>query len=157
MENQSPEQFESVWRRKLSAAERARLRNQPGLEAEAQLTDALTRLPDSPVPSNFTARVMDAIEREDVRVAREERPRGWHWNWRGWLPRAAMAVAVLLVAGLGVQRYELSAHRAAIAKTLSQVASAKSVPDLEALNNFDAIVRMGQSAHADTDLLVALQ
>ena len=46
MEHQTPEQRESLWRRKLSAAERAGLRGQPELELEARLTEALTQLPE---------------------------------------------------------------------------------------------------------------
>jgi hypothetical protein len=44
-----------------------------------------------------------------------------------------------------------------MARSLSAVAGAKTVPDVDALNDFDAIQRMGQSGRADNDLLVAMQ
>ena len=127
------------------------------MELEARLTDALTQMPDVPVPSNFTARVLDAIDLEEARTARSK---SWRWNWHALLPRVAVAAAVLLFAGISVQRYAtVRHHREEVADSLRVVASASTVPDLDALNNFDAIQRMGQSqsVHADTDLLVALQ
>jgi len=157
MENQTQEPRESLWRRKLSKVERAKLHAQPGLELEARLTDALARMPNAPVPSNFTARVLDAIELEEARSARSAESRGWHWNWHRLLPRAAVTAAVLVFAGLGLQRHEAELQRAEMIKSLSVVASAKSVPDVDALNNFDAIQRMSQSGRADNELLAALQ
>ena len=66
---------ESSWRRKLTEAEQAELRAylaahpdaRADWEMESALNAALTRLPDAPVPSNFTARVLQAVEREAVR------------------------------------------------------------------------------------------
>src|SRR6516225_12355183 len=62
---------ELIWRRKLTEAERAELQTKPDnhadLEFESRLTEELDRLPDKPVPSNFTARVLQAIEREEMR------------------------------------------------------------------------------------------
>jgi len=62
-----------------------------------------------------------------------------------------------LVAGVGIQRYETSAHRAAVAQTLALVAQAQALPNVDALENLDAIQRMSQSAHADGELLAVLQ
>jgi hypothetical protein len=155
MKNQPDNEPEALWRRKLTGSERAALRAQPELELEARLTAALDKLPDAPVPSNFTARVMDAIEFEERQAARSQRH--WIWGWRGWLPRMAVASAILVFAGVGIQRYELGAQHTALVKNIAQVASAQPVPSLEALENLDAIQRMGQPAHADTELLAALQ
>ena len=58
---------EALWRRKLSEAGRNALRAQPELELEARLTAALAKIPDAPVPSNFTARVLAAIELDEAR------------------------------------------------------------------------------------------
>lgn len=155
MDNLTPEQRESLWRRSPAGRKRAELDGQPELELEARLTDALTRIPDAPVPSNFTSRVMDAIDLEEARPARSKR---WSWNWHAWLPRAAAVMAVLLFSAIGVEHYEtVQYHRTEMAASLHTVASTSAVPDVEALNNFDTIQRMGQSAHADTDLLAALQ
>jgi hypothetical protein len=154
MEKQTSERREALWRQKLSGAERAELRAQPELELEARLTDALAQMPNAPAPSNFTARVLAAIELEEAQAARSP---GWDWNWRRLWPRVAVTAAVLLFAGVGVQRYEAGIQRTEMVKSLSLVASAKTVPDVEALNNFDAIQRMSQSGRADNELLAALQ
>src|SRR2546427_12592788 len=96
---------ERSWRRKLSLAEETELRawleahpeSQGDWEAELGLTQGLGRLPDAPVPSNFTARVLEAVERETA--AGESRARGSKWRaWLGrvrWLPRAGFAVIAL--------------------------------------------------------------
>lgn len=156
MEHQSPEQREALWRRKLTEAERVDLRGQPELELEARLTDALARMSDVPVPSNFTARVLNAVDLEEAQTARTTQSKWWRWDWHALLPRMAVAMAALLFAGIGFQRHEAAVHRAEMAKSLSMVASAR-IPNLDALNDFDAIQRMSQSTHADTELIADLQ
>jgi negative regulator of sigma E activity len=122
------------------------------LAIEAQLTAALAKIPDAPVASNFTARVLAAIELEAAEAARS---RGWHWNWRSLLPRVAVATAVLVFAGVSIQRYEANSQRAALVKNVAMVAAAQPLPSVEALNNFDAIARMSQ--RADDQLLALMQ
>ena len=152
MKNEPDNQRESLWRRKLSAAERAGLRSQPDLELEARLTDALANISDVPVPSNFTARVLDAVDFDEKQAARA---RGW--NWRLLWPRVAVAAAVLLFTGVSVQRYETNSHRAALARNVVLLATAQPLPSVDALENLDVIQRMSQPARADGDLLAALQ
>jgi hypothetical protein len=154
MNNQPDNLPESLWRRKLSPAERTGLRGQPELELEAQLTDALAKISNAPVPSNFTARVLDAIDFEEKQAARS---RGHVWNWRLLWPRLAVAAAVLIFAGVSIQRYEANSHRIALAKNVALVAVAQPPPSVDALENLDAIQRMSQSARADGELLAALQ
>jgi len=149
---------EFVWRRKLTEAEREALRASPEAQAdwelESRLTEALARLPDAAVPSNFTARVLQAVEREELQTGRK---RGWRgWNWRAMLPRAAVAVAVVALAGLTIQQHELGVHRAQLAQSVAQFASAQPLPSVDALKNFNAIQRMSQP-HADEELLALLQ
>ncbi|HEY2328932.1 MAG TPA: hypothetical protein VGI63_03870, partial [Verrucomicrobiae bacterium] len=147
MENKPSNLREPLWRRKLSDAERAGLRAQPELELEARLTDALGKIPDASVPSNFTARVLDAIELEESRTTRSQ---SWTWNWHWLLPRAAVAASVLVFAGVGIQRYEIHSQRAQLARNVALVAVAQSLPSTDALENLDAIQRMGQSgSHVD--------
>ncbi|MGH7972242.1 MAG: hypothetical protein ACREIC_26315, partial [Limisphaerales bacterium] len=83
------------WRRKLTAAEEARLRSwfaehpeaRADWEAEAALSDALARLPDAPVASNFTARVMQTAELELAHDARPPKSGMSIWRlWTRWLP-----------------------------------------------------------------------
>jgi hypothetical protein len=154
MQNKPSNPAESLWRRKLSAAERAALRASPELELEARLTNALAKISDAPVPSNFTARVLAAIELEEAQAARS---RGWTLNWHRWLPRVAVAAVVLVFAGVSVQRYEADSQRNEIAHSVALVAGSKSLPSVDALENLDAIQRMSQPARADGDLLAALQ
>jgi negative regulator of sigma E activity len=114
-----------------------------------ELRELLSRLTDAPVPSNFTARVMRAVELEDLQAARM---RGWHWNWHSLLPRAAVVAVAVVVAGLTVQYYEINAHREQIAQSIALLAKAPPI-SVDALQNFDAIRRMSQPAHADEELL----
>jgi negative regulator of sigma E activity len=119
------------------------------------LRGLLSRLPDAPVPSNFTARVMQAVELAEARPSRK-----WNfpaWNWRALLPRFAVAAAVVAFAGFAFHQHELDKRRAEIAQSVVLVAQAQPLPNVEALKNFDAIQRMGQPAHADKELLALLQ
>jgi negative regulator of sigma E activity len=152
MENTSSNSSESLWRGQLSADQRAALRPQPELAIEAQLTAALAKIPAAPVASNFTARVMAAIELDEARTART---RSGHWQWRSLWPRLAVATAVLVFAGLSLQRYEANSQRATMVKNVALVAAAPPLPSVEALNNFDAIQRMSQ--RADDQLLALMQ
>ena len=151
MENHSSNLRESLWRRQPTSEE---LRAQPELEIEARLTDALAKISDAPVPSNFTARVLAAIELEEKSAARSS---GRGWNWRLFFPRVVVAAAALVVVGVLVQRYETSSHRLEIARSVALVAGAKSLPSVDALENLDAIQRMSESAHADGELLAMMQ
>jgi hypothetical protein len=154
MENKASDPRETLWRRPVAGPARELLRAQPELELDARLTEALAQLPNAPVPSNFTARVMGAIELEEACAARS---RGGHWNWRRLWPRLTTATAIALFAVLGFQHYESGVKRAEMARSLSLVASASTPPSVEALNNFDAIQRMSESGRADVELLAALQ
>jgi negative regulator of sigma E activity len=115
-----------------------------------ELRELLSRLTDAPVSSNFTARVMQAVEREELQAART---RGWHLNWHSLLPRAAATATVVIAAGLAFYQHEIYSQRAELAKNVVLVANAQPLPSVDALQNFDAIQRMSQPAHADEELL----
>jgi hypothetical protein len=117
-----------------------------------EVRELLARLSDAPVPSNFTARVWQAIDLEESR-----RSRPWRWNWHALLPRIAVATAFVLFAGVTFHHYEQNAHRTAFAKNVALFAEAQQLPSVEALKNFDVIQRMSQPAHADEELLAILQ
>src|SRR5438477_9423602 len=100
---------ESGWRRPLTPEEELKLSKWPDAhpetqadwEAEISLNQALEHLPEAPaVSSNFTARVMQAVDLEGAADARAARPsrQGWR-GWSRWLPKAALG-AVILGAGL---------------------------------------------------------
>jgi anti-sigma factor RsiW len=154
MDSESSNQHESLWRRKLTATERESLRTQPDLELEARLSDALHRMPEAPLASNFTARVLAEIDREEARAAR---PTSWRWNWRLLLPRTAVAATVLLVAGISFHQFTVTAHRTTLVRNVAMVAVSHPAPSVDALENLDAIQSMSQSAHADTELLADMQ
>jgi hypothetical protein len=156
---QNPQHIrESLWRRKLTDAERVELNNQPetaaDLELESRLSEVIAQLPEATVPSNFTARLMQAVDREDSRPSRR---RSFGWNWHALLPRIAVAMALILFAGLTVQHLERAHQRTSLAKNIALVAESQPLPSVEALNNFDAIQRMSHPAHADDELLALLQ
>jgi len=118
-----------------------------------ELRELLSRLPDAPVASNFTARVMQQIDLEESRRARK-----WNFifNWRAFLPRAAVALAAVLFAGLTLRHHEANVHRVALARNVALVAEAP-MPDIDALKNFDAIRRMSQPARPDNELLALMK
>jgi len=139
---------EKSWRRKLTAAEEASLRAwlaahpeaKADWELESHLSAALDKLPDAPVPSNFTARVLQAVAREDA-PARSSSPNRSRWFLRSLLPKAAVAAVIF---GVGLITYHEhaaanAAKRAELAKNVSIVASGLSVPTPEALQDFDTI------------------
>ena len=154
MKENAPDSPEFLWRGPLTDAERAALRTRPDLELDARLTASLAKMPDAPVSSNFTNRVMQAIELEEARAARKGI---FHWNWHALLPRIAVAMTVLVVAGVTVQRYEIASQRNLLAKNIARVATAQPLPSMEALQNFDVIQRMSQPVSADKEMLALMQ
>ena len=155
---------ELSWRRQLTGAEEAQLRAwlaahpeaQADWEAEAGLNAALGQLPDVAVPSNFTARVLQAAEQEATADLR--RP-GWKWaGWlrRRWLPRVAFA-AVILSAGL-VSYHEFHAARLKdYVNSVAVVSDVSSLPGPDVLKDFDAIRASNPATLPDEDLLAALK
>ena len=141
---------EMCWRKPPTAEE---LRQNPELKTEAQLTAALAKIKDVPVASNFTARLLLAIELEEKTAARTSS----HWSWRPLFPKFAVAMAVVILAGMSFQRYEIYSHHLAIAKSVAMVAQVHSLPSVDALENLEAIQRIGESTHADGELLAVMQ
>ena len=107
-------------------------------EAEAGLNAALGRLPDAPVPSNFTARVLQAVEREAAAELRRREGKWLTWPWRRWLPRVAFA-AVVVGAGFVSYQQVQAAHRKKLAESVAVVSAVSSLPSPDILKDFDAI------------------
>jgi len=122
-------------------------------ELEARLTRSLARLPDVPVPTNFTSRLMQTIELEE---SRRSPRRSFGWNWHVLLPRVAVMAALVFVVGFTLRQHELAARRTALARNVAMVAGSQPLPSLEALKNFDVIQRMSQP-RADEELLALMQ
>lgn len=157
---------EQSWRRKLSPDETAELRAwlaahpeaRDDWEAEAGLTEVLGRLPDAPLASNFTARVLRAVEREagvqPRRAAAGWKQPGW---WLKWLPRTAFA-AVALTAGLiGVQTVRDHRRAEEYRQSVAAVSEVASLPSPEILQDFEAIRHLNETPGPDEELLRAFQ
>jgi hypothetical protein len=159
---------EAAWRRPLTAAEQARLDQwlaahpeaRADWAAEAALNAALQRLPETPAPSNLAARVLAEIEREDLATVAARKPKktnfvGWLVGL-GWVPRAAVVVAVLVVGG-GALTYRHHRQVVAQAQALQTVATVTATrePALspEVLQNLDVICDLPPLPGADLELL----
>jgi anti-sigma factor RsiW len=152
---------EISWRRKLTSAEERELREWLAAHPEAQetfaletgLTEALGRIPSVPVASNFTARVLQAVERDAMTEGRGQKSR---WNlWRRlprWLPKVASATIVVTAATSAyLYNYSVEARQ----KDLVQRVAKMPLPSPEILTNFDAI-RIVSATPAPDEQLLAL-
>jgi hypothetical protein len=156
---------ESNWRRKLAPGEEAELRAwlaaHPEMESEweveAGLTEALGRLPDAAVPSNFTARVLSRVGDLEYEAAGSRLPEsGWRWAWRVVVPKTVFATIVL---GMGLFLYERqqAVRRVEFGRNLATVSGVMAVPDPELLKDFEAIRQLDQTPRPDEQLLVLLK
>ena len=151
---------ELSWQRKLTPAEEAELRAwleahpeaRADWEAEARLNAALGRLPDVPVASNFTARVLQAVERDAT--TKPLRVPWWAWPRLRALATAACAGSAL---GAALLCYLLihSVERRKLADSVAAVAEVSSLPSPEDLQDFDAI-RVSNPTPAPDEQLLAL-
>src|SRR5437764_13135886 len=122
---------EAAWRRPLTSDEKARLQSyllvhadaQQDWEHEAALNQALLSLPDIPVSSNFTARVLQAIDLDELRESQGPQSNRWLARLRLWLPRFAVAGLVVGLGGLGYDRYHLHTlnEKAGSVKLVTQI------------------------------------
>jgi anti-sigma factor RsiW len=155
---------ELSWRRELTSAEEAELRAwllahpeaQADWEAEAGLNASLRRLPDAPVPGNFTARVLAAVEREAKAELRRRNGRWLIWPWRRWLPRMAFAVVVVGAGFVSYQKVE-AANRRKLAESVAVVSAVSSLPSPDILKDFDAIQALNPTPPPDEELLLVFQ
>ncbi len=158
---------ETSWRRPLTPSEQAELeawlRSHPEAQAdwegEGALNAALERLPEVPVASNFTALVLQQVERGQ----RETRRRShswlvaWPWSWR-WLPRAAVVVAVVGVGLVTLHHLRDSRQeKYQYARSAVAISQVESLPNPGVLENFDAIRVLDQTPGPDEELLKLLQ
>jgi len=152
---------EAAWRRSLTAAEHAQIQRllatspdaAEDWQLDARLSRTLARLPEAPVPSNFTARVLQAVERETAAPTRVP------FDWlllRRWLPRLALACVLIGVSVAGLHRYELLS-RQRMADSVAVISPLGTLPSPDSLADFDAIRRLGSEPPADVELLALLQ
>lgn len=154
---------DALWRGSWSSAQEAELarwiRAHPEAkadwEADLALQRTLDHLPPAPISSNFTDRVMRALDGEiaqDAPGRSQNRP----W-WRIRFPGRALAGAAALLAagGLLVHQHRLNV-RSEIAHSIAVATNAARVPGVEALEDFDAINRLDTVTPVDEELLGAL-
>jgi len=151
--------LELSWRRKLSSSEEAELRSwlakhpeaQADWEVEMALKAGLNQLPDAPVASNFTARVLQAVERENAGA--RGRPQLQIWRL---LPRLGFAV---LAGTLGFVAYQqtIAARQAGYAQSVEAVSDISPALSPEILKDFEAIRAMNRMPSPDEQLLNLMQ
>ena len=155
---------ELSWRRRLTGAEEAELQAwlaahpeaQADWEAEAGLNATLGALPNVPVASNFTARVLQAAEREAVAELRRRESKWRGWLRLRWLPKAALG-AMLVGTGLLSYHQVQSAQRKKLAESVAAVSAVSSLPGPDILRDFDAIRVSNPSPPPDEQLLALLK
>ncbi len=164
-----PEKLREIgWRRPLTDVEKAALREslksepknarelESDLELDSALTAALNRIPDAPVSSNFTARVMAAVEREQKSRSRTSESQ---WSWRVLFPRIAFAASgVFTVAAIFIL---VSHHQQAQARQLAEsvvaVSNVSALPSPDVLQDFEAIRQLNATPAPDEQLLALFQ
>ncbi len=152
--------------RELTAAEQARLEEltsqHPEIrdhwDEEMRLSGLLDRLPDAPLSSIFTARVLEAAQSEELPGRAARRPRLFGWLPMRWV-HAATAGCVALALAWIVQDQRRVALRAELADDLAQISAVALAPDaeLDALMHFEEIDRLGEQPVVDDELLAALE
>ena len=158
--------LELSWRRGLTATEAARLREhfaahpeaREDWENEAQLSQLLNDLPEAPpVASNFTALVMQAVERETALPDRAASA-GWsRWLLSAWTRRTA---ATCLVLGIGLVAYHEHTVQAreTMGRKVAALATAVSASSPDLIEHFDTICRLSdEPPKADTELLASMK
>jgi len=129
-------------------------------EAGSNLTRLLGQLADIPLASDFTARVLQAVE-----VPSARRPR-YFWRWLGFgrpaLQFAGLAVcAMILFSGFSLSqrigRARMASSVANVVRSVEAASGLAQLPPVEVLQDFEAIHRFSQPpVRADLELLDAL-
>jgi anti-sigma factor RsiW len=160
------ERFREIsWRRALTDAEHAELEAwlsaypefRAEWEAEMALSTSLAQLPEPAVSSNFTARVLQGLERDLAAGARPRVPSGW---WEAltrkarWVTAGTLAVFAILV-GFGVHQRQIEKqHELALADRVKMLSK---MPSREVLENFETIRALNQAPAPDDKLLALLE
>jgi hypothetical protein len=163
------ERFREIsWRRALTDAERVELESwlasNPGFraewEAEMALSSSLRRLPEPAVPSNFTARVLRAVERETVSESHAHTTAGWWQALTGkarWVMGTSLAAIVVLI-GFGIHERDIKQqHELALANSVKIISDVPVLPNTEVLANFETIRALNQAPPPDEQLLALLE
>ena len=133
------------WRRALTEGEQAELRAwlaahpeaMADIEVETALDAALAKSPNAPVSSNFTARVMAAIEQDEAaqrRAGSQPRP-AW---WRVFIPRFAVATVIVVCVALGY-RHNTTVEQNELVSAAKQIAEGRALSDMAVIEDFEII------------------
>ena len=154
--------IERSWRRPLTADEQARLdawlvthpKEQEDWEVDLALSALMVQLPDAPIASNFTSRVIQELKRD--LPAREPRS-GLLEKAKRWLhlpvPRLAWALGLVAVGWFVIHQHQENV-RNDMARGLSVMANVASLSNPSMLEDFEAIRRLNTSE--DEELFAAL-
>ena len=154
--------LETSWRRPLTPVEEACLQahlaehpeTQAAWESDAGLNQLLGALPDAPLSSNFTARVLRAAEREAVVP-----PRPWLDGFKQLgqrpAPKLAWAAVFVALATLALLQFESLRH-ARMADGLARLAHVTATTDPRTFEDFDAIRGLSQASAPSDDALFAV-
>lgn len=156
---------EISWRRRLTPEEQAQLEmwlvQHPEIgaawESEAGLNQLLEELPAAPISSNFTAQVLHGLSLETNARTRATSHRSV-WRWWHVLrlgPRIAWALLLTTAVWFGWDQHR-DHVREQVAQGLTVVANVASLSDPVALQDFEAIQRLSQSAPSDDEELFTL-
>jgi hypothetical protein len=108
------------------------------------------------VASNFTARVMQAVERESAAAVRSasvfDRVKQWFWRPA---PRVAWALGLAGLLAVGYYQHRTNV-RGEMAKGLTVLANVATLSDPATLQDFEAIQRLARSAPDEDEELLAL-
>ncbi|MDB6017759.1 MAG: hypothetical protein JWR19_2248 [Pedosphaera sp.] len=158
---------ELSWRRKLTEAEELQLQawlsahpeSREDWEAESGLNQLLEQLPEAPpVSSNFTALVLQAVERDAAAPARA-RQSGWRIGRliHGWLPRVAIASLVVGFGLFSYHRHEVN-DRNAMAQSVARLYPVVAASNLQTLEDLNTIRHLSDPRPApDTKLLAMME
>ena len=131
----------------------------PERQDEQALARLLRRLPGAPLASNFSARVMRAIELEDAQSARTARqPVG---RFRGWFARLSWSTVAVALSLTGWVQYR-AWQRAEYARSVTTISEVAALPSVEVLRDFDVVQSFTRApsateTEADLKLLALLQ
>jgi hypothetical protein len=152
---------ETAWCRRLTPAEQAEwqawLAAHPEAQAEAELDAALdaalaTR-ERAPVPSNFTARVLQAIEADSKRESRPVPPPG-RW-WRKLVPRFAVLALVVSVSALAYHQH-VGGKQKELSAAAKEIAGAQALSSAMVREDFEVIRSLTPAAAVADENLLAL-
>jgi hypothetical protein len=125
------------------------------IEAELLLNQALRRLPQVPVSSNFTHLVLQAVREDQTKPAAWSVLRCWNgWGRLGWVRPAALAGLVLCVSGLVYQQHQRYVRRE-MAQSLVAVSRLMPESTPAVVSDFDVFHRMILASQNPANALVA--